>query len=93
LRHRGTAALASLARTLPARHSAAAVLIPLATAIALVTADTRNAAHAAEPDPASRGAHPGSDPEIESYIADGMKAFDLPGFAIGIVANDKLIYA
>ena len=32
-------------------------------------------------------------PALEAYIADGMKAFDLPGLAIGIVANDKLVYA
>jgi CubicO group peptidase (beta-lactamase class C family) len=33
-------------------------------------------------------------PELESYIAAGMKkAFDVPGLAIGIVAGDKLVYA
>ena len=32
-------------------------------------------------------------PDIESYIANGMKAFDVPGLAIGIVAGDRLIYA
>ena len=32
-------------------------------------------------------------PELESYIAAGMKAFDVPGLAIGIVAGDKLLYA
>jgi CubicO group peptidase (beta-lactamase class C family) len=32
-------------------------------------------------------------PELEAYIASGMKAFDLPGLAIGIVAGDKLVYA
>jgi CubicO group peptidase (beta-lactamase class C family) len=31
-------------------------------------------------------------PEIETYIASGMMVFDVPGLAIGIVANDKLIY-
>jgi CubicO group peptidase (beta-lactamase class C family) len=31
-------------------------------------------------------------PETEAYIADGMKTFDLPGLAIGIVANDRLVY-
>jgi CubicO group peptidase (beta-lactamase class C family) len=31
-------------------------------------------------------------PETEAYIADGMKTFDLPGLAIGIVANDGLVY-
>jgi CubicO group peptidase (beta-lactamase class C family) len=32
-------------------------------------------------------------PSLETYIADGMKAFDNPGLAIGIVAGDKLVYA
>jgi CubicO group peptidase (beta-lactamase class C family) len=32
-------------------------------------------------------------PELEAYIASGMKGFDLPGLAIGIVANNKLVYA
>jgi hypothetical protein len=32
-------------------------------------------------------------PDIEAYITSGMKAFDVPGLAIGIVANNRLIYA
>jgi CubicO group peptidase (beta-lactamase class C family) len=32
-------------------------------------------------------------PEAEAYIAAGMKSFDCPGVAIGIVANDRLIYS
>jgi CubicO group peptidase (beta-lactamase class C family)/pimeloyl-ACP methyl ester carboxylesterase len=32
-------------------------------------------------------------PEIEAYIANGMKGVDVPGVAIGIVANNRLIYA
>ncbi|MGB9274834.1 MAG: serine hydrolase domain-containing protein [Terrimicrobiaceae bacterium] len=32
-------------------------------------------------------------PEFEAYIASGMKGFDVPGLAIGIVAGDKLVYA
>jgi CubicO group peptidase (beta-lactamase class C family) len=31
-------------------------------------------------------------PELETYIQEGMKAFDVPGVAIGIVANDRLVY-
>jgi len=30
--------------------------------------------------------------DIERYITSGMKSFDVPGLAIGIVANDKLVY-
>jgi CubicO group peptidase (beta-lactamase class C family) len=32
-------------------------------------------------------------PDIEAYIASGMKGFDVPGLAIGIVASDRLVYA
>ena len=32
-------------------------------------------------------------PEAEAYIAEGMRTFDLPGLAIGIVANDRLVYS
>ena len=32
-------------------------------------------------------------PQLETYIADGMKAFDVPGLAIGIVSGDRLVYA
>ena len=32
-------------------------------------------------------------PEIETYTAGGMKTFDTPGLALGIVANDRLVYA
>jgi CubicO group peptidase (beta-lactamase class C family) len=31
-------------------------------------------------------------PEIETYTAGGMKAFNAPGLALGIVANDRLVY-
>ena len=31
-------------------------------------------------------------PDIEAYITSGMKGFDIPGLAIGIVANNRLIY-
>jgi Beta-lactamase len=32
-------------------------------------------------------------PKLEDYVAAGMKAFDVPGVAIGILAGDKLIYS
>jgi CubicO group peptidase (beta-lactamase class C family) len=31
-------------------------------------------------------------PDVERYITGGMKSFDVPGLAIGIVENDKLVY-
>ena len=95
LRHGGSAVLASISSRLHARHSTAAVLIPLAMAFALITATSHlpNTAQAAEPDPVVEARIQAAIPEIETYIADGMKAFDVPGLAIGIVANDKLVYA
>ena len=32
-------------------------------------------------------------PDIEAYVVNGMKGFDIPGVAIGIVANNRLVYA
>jgi CubicO group peptidase (beta-lactamase class C family) len=32
-------------------------------------------------------------PELEAYIESGMRAFDVPGMAIGIIAGDRLVYA
>jgi CubicO group peptidase (beta-lactamase class C family) len=32
-------------------------------------------------------------PKLEAYVEGGMKAFDDPGLAIGIVVADKLVYA
>src|SRR5437588_290692 len=32
-------------------------------------------------------------PDLEANIAEGMRAYDVPGLAIGIVAGDELIYA
>ncbi len=32
-------------------------------------------------------------PALETYISEGMKDYDVPGLAIGIVAGDKLAYA
>jgi len=31
-------------------------------------------------------------PELETYLASGMAAFDVPGVAIGIVSGDRLVY-
>ena len=35
----------------------------------------------------------GIKPNAEAYIATEMKAFDLPGLAIAIVANDRIVYS
>jgi CubicO group peptidase (beta-lactamase class C family) len=48
---------------------------------------------AAESDQVLKARIQGLIPRLETYIAGGMKAFDVPGLAIGIVAGDELIYA
>src|SRR6266536_263927 len=63
---------------------------------ALATANLPNRAWAAEPsrtDSAMEERVKALIPELEAYTASGMKAFDVPGLAIGIVAGDKLVYA
>ena len=32
-------------------------------------------------------------PDVEAYIGNGMKMFDLPGLSIGIIANDRTVYS
>ena len=62
----------------------------------LASSDLKNVAWAAEPsktDAAIEDRVQGLIPDIEAYITSGMKEFDVPGLAIGIVAGDKLIYA
>jgi CubicO group peptidase (beta-lactamase class C family) len=87
----GIAALSKLAERLRARQFVGTILIPLIVAAALIAVGS--VSRAAEPDPSVESRVQAAIPEIEAYIADGMKAFDVPGLAIGIVANDKLIYA
>ena len=49
-------------------------------------------AMAADPDPAIEARVTALVPRLESYVAEGMSAFDCPGLAIGIVVGDKLVY-
>jgi hypothetical protein len=48
---------------------------------------------AGQPDPTTEQRAEALIPDLEAYIANGMKAFDLPGLAIGIVSGNKLVYA
>ena len=63
---------------------------------ALATANLPNRARATEPsrtDAAMEDRVKALIPELETYTTSGMKAFDVPGLAMGIVAGDKLVYA
>ncbi|MFO1143932.1 MAG: serine hydrolase domain-containing protein [Amaricoccus sp.] len=64
-------------------------LRPIAAASLLLAAASGSAAA----DPAMDARIEALVPKLEAYIADGMKAFDDPGLAIGIVSGDRLVYA
>ncbi len=72
------------------------VFLSFLTITALAGFQLENVARAAEP---SQTEAPVANrvqaliPELEAYIASGMKGFDVPGVAIGIVADDRLVYA
>jgi CubicO group peptidase (beta-lactamase class C family) len=47
----------------------------------------------ANPSPATEARIQALVPDLEAYVRDSMKAFGVPGLAIGIVAGDRLVYA
>jgi CubicO group peptidase (beta-lactamase class C family) len=72
------------------------ILRSFLTIVALVSLNFANVAMATEPlraDTAMADRVLAHIPEIEAYIAGGMKGFDIPGLAVGIVAGDRLVYA
>ncbi len=86
--------VASAARPQAFRH-ARSVLLQLLMAAALSSPTLPNVARALEPskcEPPIEERIQALIPDVEANIASGMKAFDVPGIAIGIVANDRLIY-
>ncbi len=64
-----------------------------ATVTLAVTAHAAAAAGATPREAASEQRVEALIPSLENYIAANMKAFDVPGLAIGIVGGDQLIYA
>ena len=72
------------------------VFLSSLTIVVALTLNLPNTAKAAEPSKTKatmEGRVQELIPEIEAYITSGMKGFDIPGLAIGIVANNRLIYA
>jgi len=70
--------------------------VPPILAVALLCGFCLRPASAAEPvklDPALEKRIEALIPSLEERIAGGMKDFDVPGLAFGIVAGDKLVYA
>ena len=70
-----------------AARAASSTLLGLFIAVAF----SGQVAQAADPDPAMEARIAALVPRLESYVAEGMTAFDSPGLAIGIVAGDKLV--
>jgi CubicO group peptidase (beta-lactamase class C family) len=73
-----------------------AVFLLSLTIVGALTPNLANTAKAAEPSTTKatiEGRVQELIPDIEAYITSGMKGFDIPGLAIGIVANDRLVYA
>jgi CubicO group peptidase (beta-lactamase class C family) len=84
---------AALARAM--RHAASVLVCCLVAAALLslsVSAATR-AAEASKSDAAMAARIQSLLPALEPYIAAGMKAFDVPGLAVGIVSGNRLVYA
>ncbi len=72
------------------------VFLSFLTIAALASFNLPNIAKATEPpntDAVTEDRVQALIPDIEAYIASGMKGFDVPGLAIGIVVGDKLVYA
>src|SRR5437667_531040 len=66
------------------------------TIVVALTLNLPNTAKAAEPSKTEanmEGRVQELIPDIEAYVVNGMKGLDIPGLAIGIVANNRLVYA
>jgi hypothetical protein len=66
--------------------------IAVAAILYLVNAHALCAAEPGTPNPGIEQRVQELIPELDDYIASGMKAFDVPGAAIGILVGDKLVY-
>lgn len=66
-------------------------LLALLVAIPCVT--NAVAAVDGEPDATLEKRIQALEPRLDTYVSSGMKDFDVPGVAIGIVAGDKLVYS
>ncbi|MBV8140654.1 MAG: serine hydrolase, partial [Verrucomicrobia bacterium] len=87
--------LASAARP-QAYRPVRSVFLSFLTIVALAGFRLENVAWAAEPsktDVAIEDRVQALIPELEAYVASGMKGFDVPGLVLAIVARDKLVYA
>ena len=76
------------------RHAGAAVLALLTAAtLGVCTFDETRAQEVAKSAAPMEARVQALIPELEAYIQSGMKAFDVPGVAVGIVTGNRLVYA
>jgi CubicO group peptidase (beta-lactamase class C family) len=70
-------------------------LLPIVAAsmLCVLNAQQLFAAEPGKPNPKIEQSIQELAPKLEAYVANGMKAFDVAGVAIGIVAGDKLVYS
>jgi CubicO group peptidase (beta-lactamase class C family) len=72
------------------------VFLSSLTIVVALTLTLSNSARAAEPSTTKAKMEDRVQeliPDIEAYITTGMKGFDIPGLSIGIVADNRLVYA
>ena len=81
-------AVARQARRAARRFLAALALVAAASTVLPAGLDAQQSGTAP-----STPARPLLPPDLDSYIAKGMKLYDLPGLAIGVVFDDQLVYA
>jgi len=67
--------------------------LTIVVALTLNLPDTAKAAEPSKTEANMEGRVQELIPDIEAYVVNGMKGFDIPGLAIGIVANNRLVYA
>src|SRR5215475_4130478 len=89
---RGQAPCGRMGKRPNAAHLLIRVLAFLIVCISWNAPEGGLAAESSKPDQGLESRIQSLVPEIERYLTTGMKSFDVPGLAIGIVANDKLVY-
>jgi CubicO group peptidase (beta-lactamase class C family) len=67
--------------------------LTIVVALSLSLSNTAKAAEPSKTEANMEGRVQELIPDIEAYVFNGMKGFDIPGVAIGIVANNRLVYA
>jgi CubicO group peptidase (beta-lactamase class C family) len=83
--------IASSRRTVVARTGSAAML--MAAVLCVELPDVTRAEEASKSAAPMAARITALIPDLEAYIRSGMKAYDVPGVAVGIVTGDRLVYA